>query len=43
MKKSKKNIVKCDCGKKIVIWTNVYDNSNSGKGTCVCGAVAYIN
>lgn len=42
--KGKKNIVKCDsCGDKIIIWTNIYDISNSGRGTCKCGAVVHIN
>ena len=38
-----KHIFKCTCGKEIIVMTNVYDNSNSGKGSCECGAVYYVN
>lgn len=41
--KGNKYTFKCDCGKEIIVMTNVYDNSNSGKGSCECGAVVYVN
>lgn len=41
--KGDERIFKCTCGKNIVIITNAYDKSNSGMGSCECGAVVYIN
>jgi hypothetical protein len=41
--KGNKHVFKCNCGKEIIITTNVYDNSNSGMGSCECVAVVYIN
>lgn len=35
--------VKCSCGKDIKVHLNKYDKSNSGKGTCECGAEVSIN
>jgi hypothetical protein len=40
--KGYKYIFKCNCGKEIIVITNLYDNSKSGKGTCECGAVIYV-
>jgi hypothetical protein len=41
--KGNKHEFNCNCGKKIIVMTNIYDNSNSGKGSCECGAVVYVN
>lgn len=41
--KGKKHEFNCKCGEKIIIMTNIYDNSNSGMGHCDCGATIYIN
>jgi transcription elongation factor Elf1 len=40
----KKRIYECPkCGK-FEVWTNVYDNSDSGSGMCKCGeSQVYIN
>ena len=43
IKKGNKHVFKCDCGKDIIVMTNIYDNSNSGMGSCKCGATIYIN
>lgn len=42
-KKGDRHTFKCKCGKEIVVMTNLYDKSNTGKGRCDCGAVVYIN
>jgi hypothetical protein len=41
--KGNKHVFKCTCGKDITVMTNIYDNSNSGMGSCKCGATIYIN
>ena len=41
--KGDKHVFKCNCGKEIIIMTNICDKSNSGRGTCECGAVVYVN
>ena len=38
-----KTSIKCNCGKQIIVMTNIYDKSNSGMGTCECGGVVRIN
>lgn len=43
VKKGDKNVFKCNCGKEIIVMTNIYDKSNSGMGTCECGSVVYVN
>jgi len=42
-KKGDLHIYDCKCGRKIEVWTNVYDNANSGVGVCKCGATIWIN
>lgn len=43
-KKGNKYWFDCDCGKKYSVSTNVYDNSNSGCGSCDCGKCrSYVN
>ena len=32
----------CSCGKKFKVYTNVYDNSDSGQGECECGECRVI-
>jgi len=41
--KGTKHTIKCECGREIVIYTNIYDNSNSGQTDCECGAHYLIN
>ena len=41
--KSIKREITCECGKTITVMTNNYGQSNTGKATCECGAVVYIN
>lgn len=44
MKKEQKMYEKkCQCGKTLTVWVNLYDNSNSGMTTCDCGAVWFVN
>lgn len=43
-KKGKTRFFDCECGKKFSVTTNVYDNSDSGCGSCECGkSRVYIN
>jgi hypothetical protein len=41
--KGTKHEFDCECGKKIIVWTNNYGQGNTGKGSCKCGAEVYIN
>ena len=38
-----KREITCECGKTITVMTNKYGQSYTGKATCECGAVVYIN
>lgn len=43
-KKGKVRWFDCECGKKFSVTTNIYDNSDSGCGSCECGkSRVYIN
>ena len=43
-KKGKIRFFNCGCGKEFTVTTNVYDNSDSGCGSCECGKEKiYIN
>lgn len=33
----------CSCGKKIRVVINAYGSGNTGRGSCICGRVIYVN
>ncbi len=43
-KQGKCRVIDCSCGKTYEVWTNIYDKSDSGCGSCECGKCrTYIN
>ncbi len=43
-KRGKCRVIDCSCGKTYEVCTNIYDNSDSGCGSCECGICrTYIN